>query len=420
VEAQSAAAALAPGVLLRALLAGALTGLVGGAYRLLLDGIEPWRARVVAEHGSAWVFWLALAGLFVAGTVLARWLTVRVAPEAAGSGIPVVEEALERGTPLRWLRVLPAKFVGGALALASGLSLGREGPTVHMGAAVAAMLGDREAAPVRRALLAAGAGAGLTTAFSAPLAGLVFILEELRESPTALTTSAALCAVLAAHAVVVALLGGGPLFALPPTPTPALAVAPLFLALGAAAGLVGVAFNRGLLAALDRFERWPWTWGAAAVGVVATAVMCWLPEASGSGELTVAAALGGRLGASLVVLAALLCVKLAFTLVSYGCGVPGGIFAPQLALGAMLGAIVHALAPDVGATLPALATAGMAAVFTASVRAPATGLVLVVELTHGGHLLVAQATATLAAYVVATMLRDPPVYEALRERTNRD
>lgn len=430
--------AFEPATCVRALAAGALTGLVGGAYRLILDAVEPGRQRVAGTLADTLPGLLALAALFALGAALARWLTLRGAPEAAGSGIPAVEAALadadgpgaDAGAStgastgdgpggIRWQRLLPVKFVAGVLSLASGLSLGREGPTVHLGAALAAAVGERQTLVTRRVLLAAGAGAGLTAAFTAPLAGLVFVLEELRRAPGLATTSAAFCAVLASHLVVALLVGTGPMFTLPAASTPALEALPLFASLGIAAGLLGVIFNRGLLAALDLFERLPGVSGAAAVGAVAALVACWLPAATGSGELAAEAVIRSRLDGGLWLLVAILAVKLALTLASYGCGVPGGIFAPQLALGATLGAIVHTLAPDGGGSLPALATAGMVGVFTGSVRAPATGLVLVVELTQSDHLLVAQMTTALAAYLVATGVRDRPVYEALRERDAR-
>ena len=161
---------------------------------------------------------------------------------------------------------------------------------------------------------------------------------------------------------------------------------PLFAALGIGAGILGVIFNRGLLGALAVFEsmrRVPQPLRAAAVGVLAALVACWLPAAIGSGEPVARVLIQGP-PSPLATLVVLLAVKLVLTLASYGCGVPGGIFAPQLVLGATLGAIVHALAPSLGggALGPALATAGMVGVFSASVRAPLTGLVLVVELTH--------------------------------------
>ena len=309
------------------------------------------------------------------------------------------------------------------LALAAGLSLGREGPTVHLGAALATAVRGRLAALPRRALLAAGAAAGLTAAFSAPIAGAVFVLEELRVAPNLLMISTGLPAVLASYLVTTALLGSQPMFVLPAVAAPSHDLLPLFAALGVAAGIVGVAFNRGLLAGLVAFEAMgpvPESLRAAAVGVFAAIVACWLPAAIGSGEPIAQALIQGP-PSPLAGLVLLLAVKLVLTLVSYGCGVPGGIFAPQLVLGATLGAIVKTLAPHVGGgTLgPALATAGMVGVFSASVRAPLTGLVLIVELTHHGQLLLPQAVATLAGYLTAAALRDRPIYEALRERDNR-
>jgi chloride channel protein, CIC family len=408
---------------LRATAAGALAGLVGGSYRWILDHIEPWRAELVAQLGGSVLGWIALAAVFALGAGLASWLTVRFAPEASGSGIPHVEETLARGGELRWKRLLPVKFVAGALALSAGLSLGREGPTVHLGAALAAALQGRLATLPRRALLAAGAAAGLTAAFSAPIAGAVFVLEELRVAPNLLMISTGLPAVLASYLVATALLGSQPMFALPVVVAPSRDVLPLFVALGIGAGILGVIFNRGLLAALGAFEAMrpvPKPLRAAAVGVFAAIVACWLPAAIGNGEPVAQALIKGP-PSPLTGLVVLLAVKLVLTLASYGCGVPGGIFAPQLVLGATLGAIVHALVPNVGGgTLgPALVTAGMVGVFSASVRAPLTGLVLIVELTHHGQLLLPQAVTTLAGYLMAAAMRDRPIYEALRARDAR-
>jgi len=421
-DAKGPPGALDPRLPVRAVLVGAIAGLLGGSYRWVLDRVHAWNVGVLDLVGRIHFGWLAMAVLFAALAAVARWLTLRFAPEAAGSGIPQVEASLEGDARLaRWHRLLPVKFVAGGLALSGGLSLGREGPTVHMGAAVASGLQRGLGRPARAALLAAGAGAGLTAAFSAPIAGFVFVLEELRIRPSRPMVVTALPAVLVSYLVTTALLGRQPLFPIPDVKSPAPTLLPLFLSLGLAAGMVGVAFNRALLWTLRVFDSLPlrpqWI-GAAAVGVVAAALGVWLPAVLGSGEYGTEAIVQGRLPLALGGLAVLLVAKLAFTVTSYGCGVPGGIFAPQLLLGATVGAMAHALAPDLGggALLPVLTTAGMAGVFAASIRAPLTGLVLVVELTHEGHLMLAQATAVLAAYLFAAAVRDRPVYEARRER----
>jgi CIC family chloride channel protein len=408
----------------RATVAGAIAGLVGGVYRLVLGPDAPWSSQRIARLAHGPVDWVAVAALFAAGAALSRWLTVRFAPEASGSGIPHVEESIAGDRSLRWRRLLPVKFVGGALALVSGLSLGREGPTVHLGAGVASALGGPLDASARRAMLAAGAAAGLTAAFSAPIASFIFVLEELRLRPSRLVVSTVLPAVLASYLVAEGLIGPAPMFELPAVPVPSAALTPLFLTLGLAAGMIGVVFNRGLLRALDLFAALPsrprWL-GAALVGVLAGVVAGLLPAAIGDGEQTIEAIIQGRFPPALLGLTVFLVVKLGLTLASYGCGVPGGIFAPQLVLGAAISAIVNTLAPDLGGgTLrPVLATAGMVGVFAASVRAPMTGLVLLVELTHSGRFLFPQATAALAAYLFAAAIRDTPVYEALRERDQR-
>lgn len=414
-------AALDPRLPLRGAVVGALAGLVGGSYRWLLDRAHGWDAALLAAEDGFAAGWLAVCALFAALAALSRWMTWRLAPEAAGSGIPRVEEALAGDAQLpRWHRLLPVKFVAGGLALAGGLSLGREGPTVHLGAAIASGLQRGLGRPARRALLAAGAGAGLTAAFSAPLAGFAFVLEELRVGPGRAMVVTVLPAVLVSYLVTTALLGTEAMFPLPAVTAPGPTLVPLFVALGLAAGMVGVVFNRSLLwtlRAFDRLSPGPVWVGAALVGTAAGILALVLPEVLGSGERVAAAIVQGRLPWSLAALAVLLAVKLCLTAVSYGCGVPGGIFAPQLVLGATLGALVHALAPDLGHDLlPVVATAGMAGVFSASVRAPLTGLMLVVELTHTGHLLLAQATAALVAYLFAAGVGDRPVYEALRER----
>lgn len=416
---------LDPRLPLRAVVVGLLGGLVGGTYRLTLDAVGHVDDRIRSWFGGAPLAWLGVAVAFAAAAALARWLTVRGAPDAAGSGIPQVEEALEGdGAIPRWATLLPVKFVAGGLALLGGLSLGREGPTIHLGAAVATALQRGLDRGARRVLLAAGAASGLTAAFGAPIAGLVFVLEELRVAPSRATLTAVLPAVLASSLVTAALVGARPLFPLPAVAAPRASLLPLFASLGLAAGMVGVLFNRGLLRTLDAFEGLPRraSWAAAgAVGLVCAAVAVWLPEAVGSGERTAAAFVAGRTTWPAGTLGALLATKLALTLLSYGCGVPGGIFSPQLVLGATLGATLHALVPDAagGTLLPVLATAGMAGVFSASVRAPLTGLILIAELTGAAHLLFPQATTVLVAWWLAGALRDPPIYEGLRARGER-
>jgi hypothetical protein len=165
---------------------GFATGIVGAAFHLAVDTLFQWPLRLVERFDFTLIAIAAAAGIGATGTLLAYLLTRYVAPEAAGSGVPEVEGALEGLRVVRWQRILPVKFIGGLLALSSGLVAGREGPTIHMGAAIGALLAERLrlARPDFHTLLAAGAAAGLAAAFNAPLAAVLFVIEETRKQFT--------------------------------------------------------------------------------------------------------------------------------------------------------------------------------------------------------------------------------------------
>ena len=186
---------------------------------------------------------------------------------------------MHRLRTLGWERVLPVKFVAGALAIGGGLALGREGPTVQMGASVGAAVSSwlKVAPREQRSLIAAGGGAGLAAAFNAPLAGVIFVLEEIQRDFHPIVFGAAFLAAAIADIVVRLLSGGRPVFAIPNYPTPPLASLPIFALLGIFAGLLGVAFNRGLLKTMDLFGRLqgPWKLGIVAVVGAIIGLISW-------------------------------------------------------------------------------------------------------------------------------------------------
>src|SRR5262249_28033076 len=200
---------------------------------------------------------LVIVGASAIITSFAAWLVRRLCPHAVGSGIPHVEAQLNGrwlGSPLR---IIPVKFIGGLLAMGTGLALGREGPSVQMGASVAHLLGKlaHRNEDECKALLAAGAGAGLATAFNAPIAGAVFVLEELVrrfDLPTAITTLGASASAIGAARF---LLGQAPDFHVAPISYPGLGTLPIHVLLGVVAGLLGVAYNVSILAALRVTEH---------------------------------------------------------------------------------------------------------------------------------------------------------------------
>ncbi len=410
----------------KAVLVGAITGLLASAFRLALERAEHWRDHVVARAGH-WGLPLAL-GIGVVGGGLGVWLVRRFAPHAGGSGIPQLKSILLRESEPEWKRLLPVKFFGGLLGTGGGLTLGREGPTVQMGSAIGQMVSQwfrvRIGEGERRALMSAGAGAGLGAAFNAPLSGLVFVLEELHGNFTPVMFVAAFLASVTGDIVARLLTSELPVFHLAGMGTPGVATLPWAALLGVLAGAFGVLFNRCLLATLDlrdRVIRWP----ALAVGAAAGAVVGlagWLaPGLAGSGGPLIQEAISGRI--ALGALPLFIVARFSLTMVSYGSGAAGGIFAPLLGLGALggllFGAGVHALplggAP--GLTPGVFCILGMGALFTAIVRAPLTGIVLMIELTGTYAFMLPLLVGCLMAYGVAEMMGNTPIYEALRLRS---
>ena len=407
---------------LLALIAGAASGLLGAVFRLALERADRFRDSVVAwAHGEALAGLLLIISVAAAATALAAWLVRRFSPDATGSGIPVVEAELQKEQPEAPLRLIPVKFIGGVLAMGAGLALGREGPTIQMGASLAHLFGTtfRRNSDECRALLAAGAGAGLATAFNAPIAGAVFVLEELVRRFETRITIATLGASAGAIAVARVLLGTAPDFHVGPLPYSGFGVVPIHIAFGIVAGFLGVAYNRtilGALAAAKRLRRLRVELRAAVVGATVGLLAWFAPAVVGGGDPITQRTLGGK--EVLATLALVFVLRFALGPVSYAAGTPGGLFAPMLVLGSqtgvLFGILCGSLFPGVATNPTELAVVGMAAFFTAVVRAPVTGIILVIEMTGTFTQFLPMLGACFAAMLVPTLLRDPPIYDSLR------
>jgi CIC family chloride channel protein len=409
----------------RAALVGLLAGLVAAAFRLTLEACDRGRDALfrIAHTLPFPLGFLLAVGVCGGAAGGALWLVRRFAPETAGSGIPHIKSVLHRLRGMRWRRVLLVKYASGTLGLGAGLALGREGPTVQMGGAIGQMVSRwlSSRARERHALVAAGAGAGLAAAFNAPLAGVIFVLEELRRdfAPGALT--AAFIASVSADVVARLLLGQQPVFRVAGSAVPPLVDLPLFLVLGVVAGLLGVLFNRSLLASLrlfDRTSRWPAGLPAALVGIGIGVTGWFAPELLGGGGRLVETTLTAKW--ALAPLLGFLLMRFAATMFSYGTGTAGGIFAPLLVIGAQAGLLIgllgHAAWPDAVGSPSTFAIVGMGALFAAIVRAPLTGIVLILEMTENYQLMLPLLAACFSASALADLLQDEPIYEALLER----
>ncbi|MFO1080580.1 MAG: H(+)/Cl(-) exchange transporter ClcA [Reyranellaceae bacterium] len=411
---------------------GFATGVLGAAFHLAVDRLFEWPQRLVErlDYGPTTI---AIGAAVGAAMVLVAFLLTRhLAPEAAGSGVPEVEGALEGLRTVHWRRVLPVKFLGGLLALSSGLVGGREGPTIHMGASIGAFLVERLRLGKSdlHTLLAAGAAAGLSAAFNAPLAAVLFVIEETRKQFSYTFRSyVAVIAASAASAFGMELVGGtAPPLLLATTGLP-LPVVPSFMVLGALLGLLGVAFNRSLVLAMDTtasvFRRAPFVY-ALLVGAAAGTLAIVMPVAVGGGERLMPGLVTANL--PLRVLAVIALMRFVGTIVSYPVGVPSGIFAPLLtlatAVGLLLGTAADLAIDRLGLPVPpllpaAFAVAAMGGLFSATVRAPLVGVVLVVELTGAFELILPIMVTCVTAHVVAEALGGRPIYEVLLERALR-
>lgn len=401
---------------------GTLTGFLITVFRLALMYADRWRNALI-ERAHNW----PVAGLLLtitgiaAAAALAASLVRRLSPYAAGSGIPHVEAVAKGELPPAPLGLIPVKFVGGLLAIGSGLALGREGPSVQMGADIGVFTGKQMRLPEYDciALLAACGGAGIATAFNAPIAGAVFVLEELIGRFDTRIAVAALGASCCAIAVARVFLGHAPDFQVDAIMYSGFGTNFLFLALGLFAGLLGIAYSRTVLGCISLVDRlhWPVECRAAVIGALVGVVAWFAPNLIGGGDLITQRTLSGS--ENLVLLPAVLALRFFLGPVSYAAGTPGGLFAPILVIGAQLGllfaAACHVVFPHIQIIPTSFAVVAMAAFFTAVVRAPVTGIILVIELTASFTQLMPMLWACFAAMVIPTFFRVRPIYDYLRQ-----
>ncbi|GAB2665508.1 H(+)/Cl(-) exchange transporter ClcA [Gordonia jinhuaensis] len=411
------------GFVLAAAIVGGLTGLVAATFRLLLDDAADWRNSLASwAHGTWWGL-LIVVVVCASCAAIAAAMVRRIEPHAEGSGIPRVEALVAGRTEPSRMRILPVKYAGGLLAIGSGLALGREGPSVQMGGSIAVLVAriTRRSRADMQVLAAGGAAAGLATAFNAPIAGGVFVLEELVKRFDPRTTVATLIASASGFAASYPFFHSHTDFHMEDLHEPHMINAGWVLIVGVVAGLLGVLYNKAIMVGLHTADtsRWPAELRAACVGIVVGITVWSAPELAGAGDNLTQKALLGQ-GTILAVLG-ILAFRFLLGVASYAALTPGGLFAPMLVLGADIGLIVglisHHLAPHSAPDAGALALIGMGAFFTATVQAPVTGLVLAIELTGTTNQLPPMIGGCATALLVAMALRSRPIYDLLTERT---
>jgi len=410
-----------------AVVAGAGIGFVGGAFRWGLDRAADIRHTVLIwSHGLGWVGWV-IPVVTVAILAAVASLLVRNMPIASGSGVQHVE-AVDRGAlPAAPFLLLPVKFFGGLLALGAGLVLGREGPTVQMGAAfgaAAARRAKRDSADIAT-LQTSLAGAGLAVAFNAPIGGALFVFEEVTKSFKVRTVLPTMVAVAVAVGCARLIIGDEPDFAVRTLNAPGVQYLPVFIVFGLITGFLGVVYNRLILSLYDRsssLKKIPNEAKAAFIGGLIGLALWFDPFSGGGGDALSQQIVSGH-SFALPMLIAYLAVRFVAGPLSYASKVPGGLFAPLLLVGALWGVLfAQLISPWVTHPDLAISTAivGMGAFFAATVRAPMTGIVIVMEMTAATALSLPMLVAAGCAVLVATMIGAVPIYDSLGERMMAD
>jgi CIC family chloride channel protein len=353
------------------------------------------------------------------------WLTLRFAPEASGSGITHIEGALDDMYDIRWRRLLPVKLVAGTLAIASGMIFGRAGPAIQIGGTVGRMFADtaKRYTNSTHILVAAGAAAGLAAVFNAPLAGILFVIEEMRPHFRYNMTSIKCVTLAAAMATIVmrAFHGQDAVMPLVHFDVPPLTSLWLFLLLGSIFGVIGVYFNRWIISSTKLLKRKQDNKMSRIIitgilfGCLFALLQSFAPDTAGNGRDLMVRMI--QEPSTWAILVGLFVIRLFGTIACFASGAPGGVFTPMLTLGTLFGLAFGVVAADLFPSFVAeptvYAIAGMGALFAATVRAPVTGIVLVVEMTDSYELILPLLITCLGATFVAQAIGGKPLYAEL-------
>lgn len=414
-------------LLFYALLIGIIVGLVGAIFRIILSYIEVFRVNLYENAGNSdFMSWLWPILFAITGISIALYLVRKFAPEASGSGVQEIEGALDGLRPMRWKRVLPIKFIASLFSLGSGLLLGREGPTIQLGANIGKMIKDTmgKSDIESNSLISTGAAAGLASAFNAPFAGIIFVIEEMHGQFKFNFYSVAAIMIGAGTAdfIVRVLVNSEPVIEIMIFPSPNIFGLWIFIVLGLLCSIIGYVYNKLLVKSLDLFKfsfKIPIIYTGITVGLIIAVIGMFFPNLIGGGYDIITKGVGNSFTLSFLLF--LFIARLFLSIFSYSTGVPGGIFLPMLTLGVIFGMLfgtsMQHYFPDLISHPGVYAIAGMAGIFSATVRAPLTGLVLAIEMTSNYELILPLIVTTVIASVFTALLGNEPIYTTLLKRT---
>ncbi len=402
-------------VLALTLVIGAVVGLVVVAFIVVTDSLN---ALLYPEGGARWRY-LVIPLVVTLGV---GYLLYRFFPQARGSGVPQTKAALFARKGYISFRTVVGKFFCSSTTLASGIALGREGPSVQIGAGLASVIGRAVGLPPDKieSLVPVGAAAALAAAFNTPIAAVLFAMEEVVGNLHLRVLGSIVPGVVTAWLVLHLLLGDEPLFHVPEYEVVHPAEFGIYAILGVIGGLVSVLFVKMVLRMRERFLNMPrktLAFQPAFGGLVFGLMALWLPTLFGVsyGYAQVGAALNGNL--ALTMMALLVVLKVFATTTSYASGNAGGIFGPSLFIGAMVGGTVGSVAnllfEDLTAEPGAYALVGMGTAFAGILRVPITSVIMIWEITDDYHIIPPLMISNLISFFVSYRLQRQPIYEAL-------
>ena len=399
---------------------GLLVGIVTVGYRLALEYAEKfafWIARTGKEQGIGFIL-IWFLGLIILSILVAK--CVQFNKSISGSGIPQVKGVLQGCLSQDWWKTLYMKFIGGILVIMGGLSVGREGPSIQLGACVGQGVGKKAKVSYleEKILIAGGASAGLAAAFNAPLAGVLFVLEEVFKYFSPLILLVSMGAAVVADFISKQVFGVSAVFSFETGVIP-LGQYGFLVLLGVILGLGGVIYNKTLLSVQKKYKQIRFLTQLQKIMipfVLAGLLGLIFPLVLGGGHAIVEV-LNVKTAISFMIL--LLVVKFLFSVICFCSGVPGGIFFPLLIIGGLIGSIFAKVGITYWEIEPSLfynfVIIGMAGYFTAIVRAPITGIVLIAEMTGSFENFLPLTLVSIIAYIVAEGLKCAPIYDSLLE-----
>lgn len=408
------------------ILIGICSGLVISLFRWALHLVENNREHIYTFLLINDWYWTIGWFLLLALTALLLDKLTKYEPLAAGSGIPQVKGAILGFIKMRWFRILWTKLIAGVIGIGAGLSLGREGPSIQLGAVTAQGISRffKRTRLEERYLLTSGASAGLAAAFNAPLAGVIFALEELHRNFSVVVLLPAMAAAMTATVISRLLFGHDTIFDFFGLPVLPLEYYGYVVLISLIVGLAGVVFNAGLLN-ISRFYSlsiFPNSLSKSIFALFCAGILgFFLPQVLGGGNTLINEI--SKTSYPLQALLVLLVGKFIFTMLSYGCGVPGGFFLPMLVIGALTGSVLSSIMISMDILNPFfnsnIIVIAMAAFFSASVRAPITGTILIMEMTGSFQHMLVLSIASMVAFIAAELCHSKPIYEELLARSLR-